>query len=58
VPNPQGNYKTVRENQFSLSVRTVKEKWITVMPNKFLDGLNPTGYTNIYPDGRRTINEI
>jgi hypothetical protein len=32
--------------------------WITDRENNFLGGVKPTGYKDIYPDGRQTIKNI
>jgi hypothetical protein len=29
--------------------------WITDRENNFLGGVKPTGYKDIYPDGRQTV---
>ena len=49
------NYKTVRENTFSLSVKTAKKTQTTGRGNNFLGCVKPTGYKGIYPVGPQTV---
>ena len=52
---PTENSNTVRENTFSLSVKTAKKTQTTGRGNNFLGCVKPTGYKGIYPVGPQTV---